>query len=216
MNLKLFAFLFLIAGLTLSACQPKKEKTYEAKITTAYGEITVKLYNSTPKHRDNFIKLAEEGFYNGTLFHRVIKDFMIQGGDPSSKGAQAGAPLGSGDLGYLIDPEIGAVHLRGALAAARTPNPEKRSSASQFYIVSGERVSEQGLNQLEMMKGIKYSEFQRKQYLEHGGYPSLDMDYTVFGEVLMGMDVVDKISQLPADERNRPVQDVSMTIKMLN
>lgn len=216
MNLKIFTFLVLAILIFVSGCKPQGERSQEARITTAYGEITIKLYNSTPKHRDNFIKLVKEGYYDGTLFHRVIKDFMIQGGDPSSKGAASGSVLGGGDPGYLIDAEIGAVHLRGALAAARKPNPEKKSSGSQFYIVTGERVTEQSLNQVEKMKGIKYSEFQRKQYLENGGYPNLDMDYTVFGEVIMGMDVVDRISQVPTDERDRPAQDVAMTIKLIN
>lgn len=197
----------------LGAC---KEKEYQAIISTEFGEITILLYNTTPKHRDNFIKLVNEGFYDDLLFHRIIDQFMIQGGDPASKTAAAGEPLGTGGPGYEIDPEIGAPHLRGALAAARTPNLEKKSSGSQFYIVTGRPVSERELDQIQIAKKITYNEAQRKLYIEQGGYPSLDMEYTVFGEVLAGMDVVDKISKVDKDQRNRPLKDVRMKIKMLN
>lgn len=209
---------FLLAGLAcivLLACHGK-EKEYQAVISTEYGDITILLYNSTPKHRDNFIKLVKEGFYNDLLFHRVIESFMIQGGDPSSKNAPAGTMLGSGGPGYEIDAEIGAPHLRGALAAARTPNPEKRSSGSQFYIVTGRQVTPEDLLANELSKKIKYNEVQKKIYLEQGGFPSLDMEYTVFGEVVSGMDVADKISKLEKDNRDRPVKDVRMQIKMIN
>ncbi len=209
---------FLLAGfacITLLSCQGK-EKEYQAVISTEYGDITILLYNSTPKHRDNFIKLVKEGFYNDLLFHRVIESFMIQGGDPSSKNAAAGTMLGSGSPGYEIDAEIGAPHLRGALAAARTPNPEKRSSGSQFYIVTGRQVTPEDLLANELSKKIKYNEVQKKLYLEQGGFPSLDMEYTVFGEVVSGMDVADKISKLEKDNRDRPVKDVRMQIKMIN
>lgn len=199
--------------LTLVAC---KEKEYQAVISTEFGDITILLYNSTPKHRDNFIKLVKEGFYDDLLFHRVIDQFMIQGGDPASKTAAAGVPLGSGGPGYEIEAEIGAPHLRGALAAARTPNPEKKSSGSQFYIVTGRPVSERELDQIQISKKITYNEAQRKLYIEEGGYPSLDMEYTVFGEVLSGMDVVDKISKVEKDQRDRPLNDVRMKIKMIN
>ena len=192
-----------------------KEKEYQAVISTEFGDITILLYNSTPKHRDNFIKLVNDGYYTDLLFHRVIANFMIQGGDPASKTAEAGAVLGGGGPGYQIDPEIGSPHLRGAVAAARTPNPEKKSSGSQFYIVTGTNVTEQQLQQMEMSKNIKYNDVQRKLYLEEGGYPNLDMEYTVFGEVVSGMDVVDKISRVQKDERDRPISDVRMKIKMI-
>lgn len=205
----------LLAALVWLACSTQ-DKVYKALISTQFGDVTIELYNATPKHRDNFVKLVREGFYNDLLFHRVIDQFMIQGGDPSSRNAAAGVPLGSGGPGYEIDPEIGAPHLRGVVAAARLPNPQKRSSGSQFYIVVGEKVTEDDLQRWEIQKKIKYNDVQRKLYLEQGGYPSLDMDYTVFGEVVSGMDVVDKIAKLPKDDRNRPLEDVRMTIKILN
>jgi cyclophilin family peptidyl-prolyl cis-trans isomerase len=205
---------FVCLVLAIAGCKGK-EKEYQAIISTEYGDITIMLYNSTPKHRDNFIKLVNENYYDDLLFHRVIANFMIQGGDPASKNAEPGTTLGGGGPGYQIDPEIGAPHLRGALAAARTPNPQKLSSGSQFYIVTGVKVTEQELQQFEMAKKIKYNDAQRKIYLEEGGYPSLDMEYTVFGEVISGMDVVDKISQVEKDQRDRPVSDVRMKIKMI-
>lgn len=203
----------VISGLLLFSC---KEKEYKAKITTDFGEITVLLYNSTPLHRDNFIRLAEQGFYDDLLFHRVIEEFMIQGGDPDSKTASPGQPLGMGGPGYEIDAEIGAPHLRGALAAARNANPQKRSSGSQFYIVTGKLQGDAELDIYEKRRGVKYNEVQRRIYKEEGGYPALDMEYTVFGEVLEGMEVVEKISRLEKDSNNRPLQDVRMKIKMLN
>lgn len=209
---------FLLSGIVLIALliSCSEEKDYKAVITTDFGDITVLLYNSTPLHRDNFIKLVNEGFYDDLLFHRVRQNFMIQGGDPESKTARDGMKLGSGTLGYEIDPEIGAPHLRGALAAARTPNTLKRSSGSQFYIVVGKKVTGPDLLGIELSKNIKYNETQTKIYLEEGGYPSLDMDYTVFGEVLSGMDVADKISRVSRDHRDRPDENVRMAIKMIN
>lgn len=210
--LMLITFTCLI--LLFSGC--KEEKETQAVISTEFGDITVMLYNTTPKHRDNFIKLVKEGFYDDLLFHRCIDNFMIQGGDPSSKTAAAGVPLGSGGPGYEIPHEIGAPHLRGTLAAARTPNPEKKSSGSQFYIVTGAKVSEQDLQKFEMTKKIKYNETQRSIYLEEGGAPFLDMEYTVFGEVVSGMDVADKISKVEKDQRDRPLKDIRMKIKLVN
>ena len=192
-----------------------EEKVHKALISTDYGDITVMLYNTTPKHRDNFIKLVKEGYYDGLLFHRVIDQFMIQGGDPTSRTAGPGTILGEGNPGYEIDPEIGAPHLRGALAAARTPNAGKRSSGSQFYIVTGRFQNKSELDFYESSKKIKYSEAQRKIYETEGGYPGLDMEYTVFGEVISGMDVVEKIGKLEKDN-DRPVKDVRMKIKMIN
>jgi len=207
---------FFITGLVcISLLTPGcKEKEYQAVISTEYGDMTILLYNSTPKHRDNFVKLVKEGFYNDLLFHRVIESFMIQGGDSESKNAPAGTKLGAGTVGYEIDPEIGAPHLRGALAAARTPNKLKKSSGSQFYIVTGKSVAVQDLLTVELSKKIKYNDVQKQLYLDHGGYPNLDMEYTVFGEVLSGMEVADKISKLEKDQRDRPVRDVRMTIKL--
>ena len=204
--------LIVIVSFLASAC---KEKEYKALISTEYGDIKVMLYNSTPKHRDNFVKLVKEGYYDDLTFHRVIDEFMIQGGDPDSKNAPAGKRLGEGGPGYEIDAEIGAPHLYGTLSAARTVNPAKRSSGSQFFIVTGKPQSDAELKIYEERKKIKYNEEQRKIYNERGGYPSLDMEYTVFGEVLSGMDVVEKIMKLEKDANDRPLKDVRMKIKMI-
>ena len=199
--------------LLLAACNTD-EHTY-ALIETEYGDMKVMLYNTTPQHRDNFIKLAEEGFYEDLLFHRVIEGFMIQGGDPASKGAPADRRLGMGGPGYQVDPEIGAPHIRGALAAARDGNPQKRSSGSQFYIVQGQPVDESLLDQIERQKGITYNDAQRQLYLSEGGAPFLDNDYTVFGEIVEGYDVLDKIAAVPTGPADRPVEDVEMKVTIL-
>lgn len=212
----LFAVVLLMA-LGISSCGPADDHTY-AEIETEFGTIKLMLYNSTPKHRDNFIKLANDGFYEDLLFHRVMDGFMIQGGDPDSKTAAPGQQLGQGGPGYQIDPEIGAPHITGALAAARQPdhvNPQKRSSGSQFYIVHGSPVDDNFLNQMEAQKGIKYNETQRKLYKELGGYPPLDNDYTVYGEVVEGFEVIDQIAKVPKDGANRPNQDVKMKVRIL-
>ena len=201
-----------VLPLVFSACKKPENK---AVITTEYGDITILLYDSTPKHRDNFIKLVKEGFYDDLLFHRVISEFMIQGGDPDSKNSPSGERLGVGGPGYEIDAEIGAPHLYGALSAARTPNAARRSSGSQFFIVTGTLQDDNELNIYEQRKKIKYNAEQRKIYKEKGGYPALDMEYTVFGEVLSGMDVVEKISKLEKDANDRPLKDVKMKIKMI-
>ncbi|MFK7980702.1 MAG: peptidylprolyl isomerase [Saprospiraceae bacterium] len=186
-------------------------------IETEYGNMKVLLYNETPIHKENFLKLAGEGYYDGLLFHRVMRGFMIQGGDPNSRGAAPGAPLGGGGPGYLLDAEIGSPHFKGSLAAARTPdsgNPEKKSSGSQFYIVQGNPANDQRLDQFERMKGIKYTEAQRALYKEVGGRPDLDMEYTVFGEVVEGLEVIDKIAVVEGDRANRPVKDIKMKISV--
>jgi len=178
--------------------------------------MKITLLESTPKHTENFKKLVSEGFYNDLLFHRVIKGFMIQGGDPDSKGATAQQPLGSGGPGYTIPAEIGTPHFKGMLSAARLggpSNPEKESSGSQFFIVQGGPVSDEELTAIEQNKGIKYTPAQREKYLKVGGSPMLDADYTVFGEVIEGLDVIDKIANVETDPRDRPVKDVKMTIK---
>ncbi len=201
--MRLLLLFFLV--LSLGACNNAPTR---ALIVTNLGEIEVQLYRETERHTQNFIQLADDGFYTGTLFHRVVPGFMIQGGDPTSKGAQPGAMLGMGGPGYEIEEEIGAPHLRGALAAARTPNPEKRSSGSQFYIVTGELQTDNSLDQIERIKDIKYSDAQRQAYKEQGGRPDLDQDYTVFGEVVRGMDVVEAIAERDAGTANRPLEDV--------
>lgn len=210
-NIWLVLSIMLFLG--LSSCQ--QDEFTHAEITTDYGNIEVILYNSTPKHRDNFIKLASEGFYDDLLFHRVVNGFMIQGGDPDSKDAAPGQMLGRGGPGYQIDAEIGAPHFRGALAAARDGNPLKRSSGSQFYIVQGRPVTEDALAQMEQQKSIRYSPEQRQVYLEEGGSPFLDNEYTVFGEVVSGMEVVDQIAGMETDPNNRPTQDVRMKVRII-
>ena len=177
------------------------------------------LYNQTPKHRDNFLKLSKEGFYNGTLFHRVIKEFMIQGGDPDSKTAKPGQELGKGDLKYRIESEFrdSLFHKKGVLAAARDNNPPKESSASQFYIVQGKKWTDLTLDdvQLKRMNGRIIPESQRRVYKELGGSPHLDQNYTVFGEVVSGIEMIDAIATLKTSTSDRPVEDVSMMISVL-
>ncbi|HMI77870.1 MAG TPA: peptidylprolyl isomerase [Ferruginibacter sp.] len=189
------------------------------KITTDSGVIVIRLYDKTPKHRDNFIKLANEHFFDSLLFHRVINGFMIQGGDPQSKNAMPGMMLGSGDVGYTIPAELDTslFHKKGVLAAARTDNPQKASSGCQFYIVHGRLFSDADLNMLEMQKGIKYSAAKRNLYKTIGGTPMLDMEYTVFGELESGLEVIDKIASVPTNGSpyDRPLGDVRMYIEVI-
>lgn len=242
-------------------------------IETSLGNIKVKLYDETPQHRDNFLKLVNEGFYNDTLFHRVIKDFMIQGGDPDSKGAPANKSLGTGGPGYTVPAEIvypKYFHKRGALAAARQAdqvNPERESSGSQFYIVWGQTYSEGKLKQLEQQLGaqkeraifdrlasehrkqimdlrrakdqeglyalqeelialtkaelmesgpVMLTEEQKEAYKTVGGTPHLDDQYTVFGEVVEGLDVVEKIQTTATGSADRPKEDISMKMYVVN
>ena len=244
----------------------------KVKISTSYGDIIVRLYDETPVHRDNFLKLAGEGFYNGTLFHRVIKEFMIQGGDPESKGAAKGRQLGSGDAGYTLPAEFNPTlfHKRGALSAARlgdNVNPERRSSGCQFYIVWGKTYSQGQIGQLEKQalmsaqqdvfnslvmknrdkvmelrrnrdraglqalqdellaeteatvkeKGLgKLTDAQKSAYTTVGGTPFLDGQYTVFGEVEEGLDIVGRIQEAATDGNDRPIDDISMTVTVMN
>lgn len=205
-------FLVIVSILILfSACN--QEKNEYVTISTEYGDMTLMLYNSTPKHRDNFLSLVEQGYYDSLLFHRVIPGFMIQGGDPDSKNARPGQTLGMGGPGYRIQAEIGAPHFKGVLAAATDGNPQKESAGSQFYIVHGREVTDAMLDQVQQQKGITYSPEQRQLYKEIGGYPPLDNDYTVFGEVVEGLEVVDKIVAVDKDRSNRPIKNVRMMIK---
>jgi peptidyl-prolyl cis-trans isomerase B (cyclophilin B) len=190
-------------------------------ISTSLGDMTVVLYDETPIHRDNFIKLVNEGFYNGTLFHRVIKDFMVQGGDPDSRNAAANVQLGVGGPGYTIEAEFHPefIHKKGALAAARQGdqvNPERRSSGSQFYIVQGKKISQVELNNIASRGGVFYTPEQIRIYEEIGGTPFLDQQYTIFGEVIEGLEVIDKIASVQTGSGNRPVNDLKMTINMIN
>ncbi len=190
-------------------------------IETEYGNMLVKLYNDTPLHQDNFAKLVEKGFYDGLLFHRVIEGFMIQGGDPQSRNAKAGQPLGGGGPGYQIPAEIkdNLIHVKGALAAARQGdqiNPKKQSSGSQFYIVQGKPITEDQLHQMETRKGRRYTKEQRDAYLKMGGTPFLDGQYTVFGQVIEGLNVIDKIASAPTGPNDRPIKDVKFKIRIIN
>lgn len=213
MNRLTTLLLFGLSSLLLDSCTGQKNT--EAIIETSFGNITVMLYNTTPKHRDNFIKLAEAGFYDSLMFHRVINAFMIQGGDPDSRNAGPDARLGMGGPGYQIDAEIGAPHLRGALAAARNQNPQKMSSGSQFYLVQGQKVSDEYLDEIERSRNIRYSKEQRELYKEIGGTPFLDNDYTVFGEIVDGFDVLEKIASVPTGPNDRPKEDVRMKVRIL-
>ncbi len=266
-HIALAVFLITAASLT-SFSQPKSKKQQNKKpvekivlIETSLGSIKVKLYNETPEHRDNFVKLAEEGFYDSLIFHRVIKDFMVQGGDPQSRNPQPGKQYGAGGPDYTIPAEFNPalIHKKGALSAARTGdqvNPEKRSSGSQFYIVQGKILNDQELDQMEMnvsqqplqamfnkiiadeeqklmaqgvkinydslvdvarqqvlahwetMEKFKYTPEQREAYKTLGGTPFLDGGYTVFGETIEGLDVVDSIANVQTAPGDRPVQDV--------
>lgn len=266
--------MFLCLGLSAQKkdVNPLTPAEHIVQITTDFGVMKVKLYNETPKSRDNFVKLVQDGFYDSLLFHRVIKGFMIQGGDPQSKNAAPGVMLGNGDVGYTIPAEFNdfLFHKKGALCAARTENPEKAGSACQFYIVQGKTLSDAELDQFEQnvnrgtrmqgafqqiindpanaalketfvrmqqtnqrdslnalvqstiqpmidakVKPFKYSASQREAYKTIGGTPSLDQNYTVFGEVIEGLDVIDKIAAVQTATGDRPVSDVRMTMKLI-
>ncbi len=189
-------------------------------IETNKGTMIVKLYDETPLHRDNFTKLVETGFYDQLLFHRVINGFMIQGGDPDSRASTPGQPLGMGGPGYTIKAEFNPqfIHQKGALAAARmgdAANPDKESSGSQFYIVQGQPLTEAEIDKIESRKEFRYSSAQRKSYIENGGTPFLDFEYTVFGQVIRGWNIIDAIAGVKTDSRNRPEEDIVMSVKLI-
>ncbi|MBE7179142.1 MAG: peptidylprolyl isomerase [Mucilaginibacter polytrichastri] len=219
--------LFLFAALLICAqILPAKEawakppKNQYVRISTDLGDCIIRLYNQTPKHRDNFIKLTKQGFYNGTIFHRVINSFMIQGGDPDSKKAAAGQQLGEGDVGYTIPAEFvdSLFHKKGVLAAARDNNPAKASSGCQFYLTQGKRFTDEDLDHLEQtrLKGQKIPAWKREWYKATGGVPHLDNNYTVFGEVVSGLEMVDRIAVQKTDAHDRPEKDVKMSISLLS
>ncbi len=218
---KLFAT-FLMAICTLVSMQLHAQETETfVLIDTDMGKIKVKLYNDTPLHRDNFIKQIKEHRYDGLLFHRVVKQFMVQAGDINSKDASMEQHLGDGDLDYTIPAEIvypKYFHSNGKLCAARTgddENPERASSATQFYIVTGKFFTEHELNKMEKEQGVSFTPEQKQAYMLEGGTPHLDGKYTVFGEVVKGMKVVDKIQFTETNAEDRPVKNIkikSMTI----
>lgn len=243
-SLMLAVSLLLISA---SGCETKmdqgsgaSEDSAMVQIDTRFGPMVVQLSDSTPQHRDNFLKLVEDSFYDSLIFHRVIREFMVQGGDPQSKGASADTRLGSGGPGYTIEAEIRADHLhfKGALSAARqgdNVNPERRSSGSQFYLVQGRPFSEVEMSGIEGRiatfaneygKGLEnvengqfvYSDSSKATYKRLGGTPFLDMQYTVFGYVVQGLDIIDSIAAVPTDRRrgDRPMEDVVMSMKRLN
>lgn len=215
--MKKIILLFLLPITVLA--QNKKKKDYLVTLMTDYGTMHLVLYDQTPKHKANFIKLVDSSFYNGLLFHRIIPGFMIQGGDPKSKTAQPDQMLGGGDIGYKIPAEFVPTlfHKKGALAAARTSNPEKASSGCQFYIVHGRVWDETTLNQqqdrIKSMNGHLPTEEQKQVYKTLGGAPHLDGNYTVFGEVIDGLSVIDSIAKQPRNPQERPNQDVRMAMQ---
>ncbi len=217
-TMKKFTSAFILLLLTFNVFA-KSQKNQYVRIKTSYGDCIIRLYNETPKHRDNFIKLTKQGFYNGTLFHRVIQDFMIQGGDPDSKKAKAGQALGDGDVGYTVDAEFrdSLFHKKGVIAAARDNNPKKASSGCQFYLVEGKRFTDEALDKLEetCLKGRKIPFAQREWYKSVGGVPHLDQNYTVYGEIVSGLDMVDRIAAVKKDAKDRPLQDVPMMVSLL-
>lgn len=203
----------LLAMLMLAVFAPSfagKKKNQFVLIETTMGNMKVEVYADVEKHAENFLKLVDEHFYDSLLFHRVIPEFMIQGGDPQSKNAPAGTMLGNGDLGYKVPAEFMEQyhHKKGALAAARDNNPEKASSASQFYIVQGKKFTDENLDMIEKSKGTKLTEQARADYKTIGGTPHLDGAYTVFGQLVEGYDVLEKISLASCGPANRPVVDV--------
>ncbi len=258
---------FALTALFLFSCSQYKDDSQYIKILSDKGEIIIRLYNQTPKHRDNIIKLAQEKFYDGQIFHRIINNFVVQGGDPTTKKAAPDSLYGNADSGYLIDAEIvdSLIHKRGTVGMAREGddiNPDKKSSGSQFYIVKGKVLSNQQLDELEKKRDsqnktklykkllsenllkqknqakidtisisleasiaidsiwesypkFKFSEKQRKVYTSIGGIPHLDGNYTVFGEVVKGMEIVDELSSVQTDKNNRPIQDIKFSVSVI-
>ena len=235
---KALVYCIALSVIVLTSCSsPKKVKTKSASGTpetvekttqnqntqamtkvllkTTFGDITIALYDDTPQHRDNFRKLVNEKFYDGVLFHRIIQGFMIQGGDPDSKTAKAGQRLGSGDVGYTIPAEFVPTHYhkRGAVCAARKGdpvNPQKASSGCQFYIVDGTVYDNDKLNMIAQRTGKTFTPEQVQAYTTVGGAPFLDGDYTVFGEVTEGLEIVDKIAAVKTGRGDVPVDPVTI------
>lgn len=221
---RIIAVASLMMGLVLTIVVPVAAQQHQVLLETTEGNILLTLYDDTPLHRDNFLRLAGEHFYDSLLFHRVVKNFMIQAGDPDSRYAEPGATLGEGDIGYTIEPELYANdsrllhhHQRGALAMAREGdevNPERRSSGCQFYIVWGRRYSSNELRKIgekldsATQHRVVMTPEMKNLYLKIGGSPHLDGSFTVFGEVTEGLDVVKRIQQVFTDDEDRPVDDI--------
>jgi cyclophilin family peptidyl-prolyl cis-trans isomerase len=208
--------LLIVLGVPSARAQKTKKKDYLVTLQTDQGTLRLILHDQTPLHKANFLKLAQEGFYNGLLFHRIIDDFMIQGGDPNSKAAQPGVALGNGDVGYKIPAEFSPelFHRKGALAAARDNNPEKASSGCQFYIVDGRVWNEADLRTQMARAGRQPTPEQQQVYQTLGGSPHLDGAYTVFGQLIDGFPVLEALASQPVDARNRPLTDQSMKVSV--
>ncbi len=211
--------LIAVFALTFSLLAHSQDRV-KVKISTKYGDMVAELYDETPIHRDNFIKLVKEGFYDGTLFHRVIPGFMIQGGDPVSKDDTPNTRIGNGGPGYTLPAEFNSqfFHKKGALAAARmgdAVNPKKESSGSQFYIVEGQIYDASSIDLFSSRIGTELSSAQKKAYTTVGGAPHLDANYTVFGELIDGFEVISKISNVKRDKNNLPKQKVLMNISVV-
>lgn len=202
----------ILAIAVLFSFQSIKAQTTKVVIETDSGKIVMALYDNTPLHRDNMIKLVKEKFFDSTLFHRCIPTFVIQGGDPDSKHALPGTMLGNGELAYRVPAEINDsnFHQRGAVGMARDNNPEKASSACQFYIVTGRKYTDAEIDRYAQRNGRTFTPRQREIYKNEGGTAMLDGNYTVYGIVLEGMDVVEKISMMPRDQADRPNTDIHM------
>ena len=202
----------LLLSVCMLAAAALGAQTYKVKITTNYGDIVIKLYDGTPQHRDNFLKLVKENYFDSLLFHRVIKNFVIQAGDPVSKNAPDTMLLGDGDLGYTVPAEIipeKYYHKYGAVGMARDDNPQKASSACQFYIVQGKPATDSIFTKAKARTGgYEIPEAHKRVYRKKGGIPHLDSRYTVFGEVIKGMAVVNKIAAVATDINDRPLQPV--------
>ncbi|TDE12767.1 peptidylprolyl isomerase [Dyadobacter psychrotolerans] len=196
--------------------QKSSKKDDLVTIKTEQGTMQVILFDETPKHKANFIKLAKDKFYDGLLFHRVIEGFMIQGGDPESKNAKPGDMVGKGDNGYKIPAEFSPklFHQKGALAAARDNNPTKESSGCQFYIVQGKKWNKADLAKQTARAARKITDEQKAVYETVGGTPHLDGSYSVFGQVIDGIDVIDKITSYPRDDRDRPEKNIVMKVSV--
>lgn len=211
----------ILCTLLGACCLQLNAQSRRIKIITPYGKMILSLSDETPAYRDNFIRLVKKRFYDGLLFHRVIKDFMIQGGDPGSRHAKPGEMLGSGGVSYTIPADFhpDLFHRKGALAAARqgdAVNPSRASSGCQFYIVEGKKYTAAELDGIERRTGHHFTSGQRKAYETEGGTPFLDGAYTVFGQLVKGMDVLDRIASLPTDAYDRPQENVSMKIRLVH